>query len=97
VGVKSVEYDEMGHREIVQMDVIANASAVGCGIVRAEDGNSLFLPQSYLVNQGNQMRLGVMMLSMAIPRSRSIEVAQYCISNAVDLPIPGKDAFNLKL
>ena len=42
--LKCVEHEEMGHREVVDMDVIANASAIGGGVVRSEDGDGLSLP-----------------------------------------------------
>src|SRR5271156_1788884 len=93
--LKCVEHKEMGHREVADVNVIANASAIGCRIVRAKNGDGLSLPQSDFKDDGDQMRFGVMMFAVAAPRAGCIEVAEHGISNTMDFLIPGENAFDL--
>ncbi len=66
----------MGPREIVDVNVIADAGAVGSGVVVAEDGDGFLFPKRDLKNVGNQMRLGAMILSVGFPGAGDVEIAK---------------------
>ena len=53
----------VGRGQIVDVDVIANAGAVGGGIVVAENLDTLALSQRHLQHQRNQMRFRVVVFA----------------------------------
>src|SRR6266436_6163674 len=72
------------------MNVIADAGAIGSGIVGAKDGDVFALSEGDLQREGNQVRLRHMVLAQIAGRSRGVEIAQTGISQTVDAVKPGE-------
>src|SRR5258706_225869 len=80
--------------EVADVNVIADAGAVGRGIVCAEDGNVLALSERYLQRERNQVRLRHMILAKIPGGSRSVEITETRITQTVDAVKPGEHLFN---
>ena len=76
----------------LDVDVVADAGAVGRGVVVAKDLHALALPQSDLQDDGDEVRLGVMVLTDAavVGRAGSVEVTQRRVPQAVGVGVVGK-------
>ena len=61
--LQSFQGQQMGAGQIVDVDVVANAGAVGRGIILAEDLDLLPLPQGHLQHQRNQMRFRIVVFA----------------------------------
>ena len=82
----------MGRRQIVDVDVIANAGAVGRGIVVAENRDVFALPERHLQHDRNQVRLGRVVLAHVALRARAggVEVTQRRVAQAVGRGVIGQ-------
>ncbi len=69
------------------MDVVADAGAVGSGIIRAEDFDVLALSAGDLQNQGDEVGLGIVAFPKLAFRigARGVEVAEDAVMHAVGL------------
>ena len=82
----------MGGGQVVDVDVIADAGAVGRGVVGAEDVDRLALAESDLQDQRDEMRFGVVVLAdRAVGRGTGgVEVAQRGVAEAVGVRVVGQ-------
>ncbi len=73
-----VERAQMRVREIVHVDVVADARAVRRIVIRAEDRDAGALALDGLQNDGNEVRLGIVILAdeTVLGRTGSVEIAQ---------------------
>src|SRR6185312_14467694 len=76
---------DMTVREVADVNVIANAGAVGCGVIVAEDLQRIALPQNGFKGRRDQARLAFMNFAQlaAFVRAGGIEIAQRRGSDAI--------------
>src|SRR5271154_3832449 len=91
----------MSFGEIAYMDVVANAGAIGSGVIMAEDLDVLAQAEGDIEHQGNDMRLGLVRFA-ARPvgvdhRAGDVEVTETGVAQAVDLIDPSEHMFDEKL
>src|SRR5580658_6775524 len=80
------------------MDVIADASAVGRGIVGAKNVDVWGAAESDFENPGDEVRLRLVGFALVrTKRSRRIEIAQAGIAQAVNLMEPGQHSLHQQL
>src|SRR6202045_1403967 len=83
--------------DIEHVDVIADAGAVRCGIVRSEDIDMGQSTAGGIENPGNEMSFHAMMLAALLGRSGSVEIAEaHGFESGVDLVI-GQNLFEHEL
>src|SRR5579863_8053927 len=85
--------------KIIHMDIVADASAVGCGIVVAEDLKSGALALDCLQNEWYQMRLRIMVFPnlSALVGSRSVEISKGDEAQAVGMAVRFQRIFQRQL
>ena len=66
-GGGGVEGEQVGLGEVGDVDVVADAGAVGGRVVVAEDGDRLAAALGDLEDERDQVRLGVVALAVALP------------------------------
>src|SRR4029077_4712211 len=71
-----LESTDMGIGDIENVDVVADAGSVGCGIVRAEDIDVGKAAAGSIEDAGNQMSFDAMMLAALLGGTRSVEIAE---------------------
>ncbi len=76
--LKACQGTQVGVRQVNDMDIVSNASAIGRWVVIAEDPDLLALAQGDLKHQGNQMGFGsVVFAQIALGRRASgVEIAK---------------------
>src|SRR6202790_4713289 len=84
-------------REVTHMDVIANARAVRGWIVIAENLNVGPLMGRRLKNNGNQVRLRIVLLATQRRCACGVEIAETHVAQAVGLLVPMADTFQSEL
>src|SRR5271157_331036 len=78
-----IEREQMRRRQVVDVNVVADASSVLGWIVRAEDGNRRSFAQRHLKHKRNQMRLRIVRLAAVGGGSGGVEVTQAGVSQSV--------------
>src|SRR3984893_19303754 len=84
-------------REVTHMDVIANARAVGSRIVIAENLHVRPLMGRCLENNGNQVRLRLVLLATQRRCACGVEIAETHVAQAVGLLVPMTRTFQTEL
>ena len=81
------------------MNVVADAGAIRCRIVLAEDGNALALTESNLQDDGDQVTFWVVVFTDGCIRrcARSVEVAKRSDSETVRMSVIDQCAFDDEL
>src|SRR5207244_6178997 len=76
--LQTLQRRQMGSRQIVHVDVIADAGAVRRGVVRAEDFNRGAPAENRLKDKGNEVRFRIVIFADGPirARTRGVEVAQ---------------------
>jgi len=98
VGVfKGAENKEMGLGQVVDVDVVTDAGAVGSGIVGAEDGDWACVAESGAENVRDEMGFGLVIFSVSVPSAGGIEIAQDGVTEPVNPAEPLKHDFSLQL
>jgi len=87
----------MRHGEVVDVYVVADTGAGPEWDSLCKNRNRCALPRRHLQNDGNQVRLGIVMLAVAVPRAGDIEVTQDGIPYAMNLLEPPQHRFHLEL
>ena len=64
----------MGNGEVVNVDEVADAGAIGSGIVGAENADGRYGAEGGAENVGEEMRFGLVALTVAIPGAGGVEV-----------------------
>src|SRR5205085_11152680 len=84
-------------RQIDDVNVIANAGAIGGRIIGAVEFALGGLAQRDLKDVGNQMRFGAVMLSEFFARAGRIEIPEGDEFEPIDLTVPAKKFFKYEL
>ena len=101
-GFKRGQGEEMGVGQIGDVDVVADAGAVGGGIVVAVDADGGAAAQGHIEDEGNQMGLGFVGFAAgdaagAFGCAGHIEVAQGGEAEAMNAVKPGEHVFDQQL
>ena len=78
-------------REIEDVDVVADARAVGRLVVGAVDFDVLLLPERDLQDVRDEVRLDAVIFAEGLGGAGGVEVAQGDVVEAVDFVIPAED------
>src|SRR6202166_5227614 len=90
---KRLERQQMGLRQIADVDVIPYAGAIRSWIIAAENLNVIGSAERDLKNPRNQMCLGIVSLSfIGTAGTGGIEIPQAGIAQSVNLMKPGQHA-----
>src|ERR1700738_3209447 len=79
-----IQHQNMRAGQVAHVNVITDAGAIRSGIVGSEDGDGFALSERHLQRQGNQVRLGHMILAQMAGGSRRVEIAEAGITQAMD-------------
>ena len=83
--------------EVVDVDEIADAGAVGRGVFVAVDLRLLLLAERDLDDVGDEVGLDAVILAEFLARAGGVEVAQVDVHQAVDLVVPVEDLLEHQL
>src|SRR6266850_2063852 len=86
----------VGIGDIEHVDVVADAGAVRCGVVRAEDIDMRQPTAGGIENPGNEMSLHAMMLAAFLGGSGSVEIAEAHVFEPCVNLVLGENGFNLR-
>src|ERR1700734_1350311 len=84
-------------RQIVHMNVVANASAVRGGIVLAKDFDVVAPAESHVKNERNDVGLGLMRFAPAGNGPSNVEITQAGIAQAMNAVDPGEHLLHQQL
>ena len=90
--IQRVQRQDVRLRQVADVDVVADAGAIGGGVVIAEDLDAFALAQGHLQRQRDEMRLGMMILAALGRGASGVEVAQRGIAQAVHAVEPVEQA-----
>ena len=82
--VQRLQGQDVRMRQVQHVDIVADAGAVAGGIVVAKDFYVFPLAQCNLQHQGDEVGLGVVILTPIGRRARGVEIAQRRVAKAVD-------------
>ena len=98
IGVfKRAEDEQVGVGDVVNMDVVADASAIGSRIVGAENGDRAGRTESGTQYIGDEVRFGLMAFGVPVPRPGGVEVAEDGIPESMNLTKPFQHDLALQL
>src|SRR5262249_49882756 len=86
-GGKRVQRHDVRTREIRDVNVVADAGAIGRRVIVAEHGNARVLRRGF-ENEWNQMRFGQMPFAAPLRGASGVEVSQRDESKVVRLRVP---------
>src|SRR5579862_4066788 len=95
--LQGVENQKVGHRQVENMNVVANAGSVRRWVVRSIYRNRILSSERNLQDQGNQMRFRDVIFAVAPPSAGRVEVTQARIAQSVDTMEPVEHAFDAQL
>src|SRR5712692_8983572 len=86
--VDFLESAEVGIGDVEDVNVIADAGSVGCGVVRAEDIDMGQATGGGIENPGNEMSFHAMVLAALLGGSGSVEIAEgHAVEPGIELVI----------
>src|SRR6185312_4775991 len=94
---KRRQRQDVGAGEVFDVDVVADAGAVGSRIVVAIDVDAGAAAEGDVENDGDQVRLGFVGFAVSIDRARDVEVAERSVTQAVDAVEPGQHLLDEEL
>ena len=95
--IERLKDGEVSGGEIVDMDEVADASSIWSRIVGPEDGNRAGSAESGVQDIGDEMGLGFVMLTVAVPCAGGVELAENGETKSVDAVKPVEHDFGLEL
>ena len=95
-GIERLQDLKMGDGEIVDVDEVADAGAVGSGIVGAVDWDRASGAQRAAQKRGGQMSFRIVVFAVAVPGASGVEVTQHGVAQTVDAVKPVEHDFGVK-
>ena len=89
----SIQCQEMGCRNIADMNIVAHTGAVGRVVIVSIQGKEIALTSRSLKQERNDMRFGLVSFSRSLGGARSIEIAQRHNTPAISGCVPLKRSF----
>ena len=97
VATQPVKSQEMCGGQVADVNVVANACAIGSGVIRSEDGDAFAHALGGLKDDGNQVGFGVVVFPEIAGGPGGIEIAQAGVTETVDAMKPVEHALDEQL